>query len=80
LTKTLLSLRREPYFAFNPGTGEKILINPGDADAEIQINGKWLPFLRFRDGALSTKYVQESDNPQNAMRLKITAIATALAR
>jgi hypothetical protein len=73
-----LRLRREPYVAFNPRTGEKISINPGDADAEIQINGKWLPFLRFWNGALTTKYVQQFDDPQNAMRVKITAITHRL--
>jgi hypothetical protein len=73
-----LRLRREPYVAFNPRTGEKISINPGNADAEIQINGKWLSFLRFRNGALTTKYVQQFDDPQNAMRVKITAIAHRL--
>jgi hypothetical protein len=43
-----LRLRVEPYVAINPRTGEKISIKPGDADAEIQINGEWLPFLHQR--------------------------------
>jgi hypothetical protein len=73
-----LRLRVEPYVAVNPRTGEKISINPGDAATEIQIDGQWLPFLRFRDGALTTKYVQEFDDPQNTRRIKITAIARRL--
>jgi hypothetical protein len=73
-----LRLRVEPYVAVNPRTGEKISINPGDAATEIQINGEWLPFLRFRNGALTTKYVQEFDDPQNAGRIKITTIARRL--
>jgi hypothetical protein len=73
-----LRLRVEPFVAVNPRTGEKISINPGDAATEIQIDGQWLPFLRFRDGALTTKYVQEFDDPQNTRRIKITAIARRL--
>ena len=42
-----LRLRSEPYVAVNPKTGERIQIPAGQADAEIAIEGKWLPFLRF---------------------------------
>jgi hypothetical protein len=73
-----LRVRLEPYVATNPRTGERISIKPGDADVEIQINGQWLPFLRFRNGALTTKYVQGFDDPQNAVRVKIAAIAQRL--
>jgi hypothetical protein len=73
-----LRLRVEPYVAVNPRTGEKISINPGDADVEIRINGQWLPFLRFRHGALTTKYLQGFDDPQNVVRVKIAAIAQRL--
>jgi hypothetical protein len=43
--------------AFNPETGERISIKAGEAATEIQINGQWYPFIRFRDGNLATKYV-----------------------
>ena len=42
-----LRQRSEPYVAVNPKTGERIQIPAGQADAEIAIEGKWLPFLRF---------------------------------
>jgi hypothetical protein len=61
--------------ASNPRTDERISIKAGEADAEISIDGQWLPFLRFRDGDLTTKYVQEFDDVRNAIRIKIAAIA-----
>jgi hypothetical protein len=73
-----LRLRVQPYEALNPGTGENILIRAGKADAEIQIAGQWLPFLRFRDGSLTTKYTRQFDDPQNVMRVKIAAVARRL--
>ena len=73
-----LRLRVEPYVAFNPRTGERISIKAGEAATEIQINGQWYPFIRFRDGDLTTKYVHEFDDPQNAVRVKIAAVARRL--
>jgi hypothetical protein len=35
-------------------------------------------FIRFRDGNLATKYVHEFDDPQNAIRVKIAAVARRL--
>jgi hypothetical protein len=73
-----LRLRVEPYVSLNPRTGERISIKAGEADTEVQINGQWYPFIRFRDGDLTTKYVHEFDDPQNAMRVKIAAVARRL--
>jgi hypothetical protein len=73
-----LRLRVEPYVAFNSRTGERISIKAGEADAEIQINGQWHPFLRFCDGDLTTKYVHEFDDPENAKRRKIAAVGRRL--
>ena len=73
-----LRLRVQRYEALNPGTGENLSIRAGEADAEIQIAGQWLPFLRFRDGGLTTRYILEFDDPQNAMRVKITTVARRL--
>jgi hypothetical protein len=74
-----LRLRAEPYVAINPSAGSKISIKTGEADAEFQINGQWVPFLRYRKGGdLATKFVQEFDDPQNATRLKIASIARLL--
>ena len=71
-----LRLRAEPYVAINPSTGAKISIKTGEADAELQLNGQWVPFLRFRKGGeLTTKFVQEFDDPRNATRLKIASVA-----
>jgi hypothetical protein len=74
-----LRLRADPYVAINPTTGARILINAGEADAEFHINGRWIPFLRFWKGHLTTNYVEEFDNPENATRLKIAAVARRLA-
>jgi hypothetical protein len=74
-----LRLRVEPYVAIDPKTGAKISIKTGKADAECQVDGQWVPFLRFRKGGeLSTRYVQEFDHPQNAVRLKIASVASRL--
>ena len=43
-----LRLRSEPYVAINQSTGAKISIKTGEADAELQVDGQWVPFLRFR--------------------------------
>lgn len=73
-----LPLRVEPYVAVNPKI-ERISIKTGEADTEIQVNGQWLPFLRFgKGGVLSTKYVKEFDDPQNATRIKIAVVAKRL--
>jgi hypothetical protein len=74
-----LRLRVEAYGAINPRTGAKISIKTGEADAEFQLDGQWVPFLRFRkSGQLSTRYVQEFDYPRNAVRLKIASVASRL--
>jgi hypothetical protein len=74
-----LRLRVEPYVAINPRTGAKISIKTGEADAEYRLNGQWLPFLCFcRGGDLTTKYVQEFDDPKNPTRLKIASVARRL--
>ena len=43
-----LRLRTEPYVAINPSTRAKISIKTGEADADLQVDGQWVPFLRFR--------------------------------
>ena len=54
------------------------MIRAGDAEAEIHIDGKWLPFLRFRRGTLMIKYHSEFDDPENELRKKIAQIARQL--
>jgi hypothetical protein len=73
-----LRLRVDPYVAVNPRTGETIKIRTGEADAEIDIDGQWHPFLRFRKGVLSIKYTNELDDPRSVIRAKISAIAKRL--
>lgn len=74
-----LRLRVDPYGAINPKTGAKISIKTGEADAEFQFDGQWVPFLRFRkSGELSTRYLLEFDHPRNAVRLKIASVASRL--
>ena len=73
-----LRLRSEPYVAVNPKTGERIQIPAGQADAEIEIEGKWLPFLRFRGGALTTRYRRAFDDPTDPIRARIALVAKQL--
>jgi hypothetical protein len=73
-----LRWRVEPYVAVNPRTDDKITIKVGEADTEIRVDGQWLPFLRFRNGRLTTRYAQEFDDPRNAIRVKIAAVAKRL--
>jgi hypothetical protein len=73
-----LRLKAEPYVAVNPKTGEKITLAMGKADAEIHIDGEWLPFLRFLNGRLVTEYHDDFEDPSNAIRTKIAAVAKRL--
>ena len=73
-----LRLRAEPYVAVNPKTGEKITLAIGKADAEIHVDGEWLPFLRFSNGRLVTEYHEDFEDPRNAVRAKIVAVAKRL--
>lgn len=73
-----LRLRAEPYVAVNPKTGEKIAVAMGKADAEIYIDREWLPFLRFSNGHLATQYHEDFEDPRNAVRAKIVAVAKRL--
>jgi hypothetical protein len=73
-----MRIRKEPYFAVNPRTLEKIVFPCGEADAEILVNGEWLPFLRFEQGSLVTEYQDEFEDPANEIRIAIVHIAEAL--
>jgi hypothetical protein len=73
-----LRLRKEPYIAVNPVTGETIQIDVGEADSEIHVNGEWLPFLCWRRGDLTTKYVRELEDKNNPRRMKLVAVANQL--
>ena len=73
-----LRLRVEPYVGVNPRTGEMIRTKAGEADAEIRLGAEWLPFLHFRNGELTGKWIREFDDPSNAVRIKIAAVARQL--
>jgi hypothetical protein len=73
-----LRWRVEDYLATNPNSGQRIKLVAGQADAELRIGDKWLPFLRFSGGHLSTKYHDALDDPGNAERIKIAAAAMRL--
>jgi hypothetical protein len=73
-----LQIRTEPYEATNPKTGEVIRMKAGEADAELCIGDRWLPFLRYHNGWLTTRYIGDYDEPQNAVRLKIADVAKQL--
>ena len=73
-----LRLRSEPYVAVNPKTGERIQMPAGQADAEIQVQGRWVPFLRFSRGALTTRYRREFDDPTDPIRARIALVARQL--
>jgi len=73
-----LRMRMEPYEAINPGTGERIRMNAGEADAELRVNDRWCPFLRYREGELTTRYIDDFDDAQNPVRMKIAAVAKQL--
>lgn len=47
-----LRLQIEPYVGLDPKTGAKFQLKPREADAEVRIDGQWLPILRYR-GAIS---------------------------
>ena len=73
-----LRLRSEPYSARNPKSGDLITIPVGEADAEIQNTGEWVPFLRWCRGSLTTEYESEFEVPSNPVRLKLVQVAKQL--
>ena len=73
-----LRLRSEPYSVSNPISRELIVIPVGEADAEIQSATEWLPFLRWRQGSLATKYASEFEVASNPVRLKLVQVAKQL--
>jgi len=73
-----LRIRTEPYVAANPATREKIVMQTGQGDSEVEIGGEWVPFLRYRRGELTIRFTDEMDDPQDPVRNKIVAVAKAL--
>lgn len=73
-----LQIRAEPYEATNSRTGEAIRMRTVEADAELRVGDRWLPFLRYHDGRLTTRYISAYDDAQNPVRLKIAAVAKQL--
>jgi len=73
-----LRLRSAPYVAVNPKTGERIEMPAGQADAEMQVKGEWLPLLRFRRGALTAGYRREFEDPTDPIRARIALVAKQL--
>ena len=55
-----------------------IRIKAGEADAELRVGDRWFPFLRYGNGWLTTRYIGDYDDPQNAVRLKIADVAKQL--
>jgi len=73
-----LRLRLDPYSACNPKSGERITIPAGEADTEIQVMGQWEPFLHWRRGSLTMKYMPEFETPSNPIRCKLVQVAKKL--
>src|SRR5215813_8924954 len=73
-----LRIRTEPYVWLNPATGQRITARTGDADSEIDVGGEWKPFLRYDDGELTIRFLDEMLDPRNPLRMKIAAIAGEL--
>ncbi|UCE60711.1 MAG: hypothetical protein JSU63_02960 [Phycisphaerales bacterium] len=74
----VLRLRTKPFSATNPKTGEVISISAGDAQAEFVGDDGVIPFLSYRSGELSGKYVPDLEDPDNAVRRKIVEVAGLL--
>lgn len=73
-----LRYRTQPYCAVNPKTGDRIVIPVAEGDTEFRNDGEWVPFLWFDWGRLKLGYCDCFDNPQDAIRLKLVAIARQL--
>jgi hypothetical protein len=73
-----LRIRTEDYFAVNPSSGATIRIRCGEADSEIEAEGEWHPFLRWRQGTLTTEYQDEFENPANPLRRKLVEVSRKL--
>jgi hypothetical protein len=73
-----LRMRGEAYVAQNPTTGERIKMKAGEADAELRIGDGWRPFLGYREGRLTTRFITDFKDAQNPLRVKIAAVARQL--
>jgi hypothetical protein len=73
-----LRLRTEPYCAVNPRTGTRLTVDAGEADAEMLLDGQWLPLLRYRNGALVCDDQPDLEDPTHPVRVKIASIAAQL--
>ena len=73
-----IRFRTEPYVAGNALTSQQISLAPGEADAEILVNGEWLPFLRYNRGKLVTEYHEAFEDPSNEIRNEIVCVLEAL--
>ncbi|MBX9774899.1 MAG: hypothetical protein K2Y71_10870 [Xanthobacteraceae bacterium] len=70
-----LKMRSTPRRGMNPASGEGIVIGTGPADSEVQIQGEWVPFLRYREGELTMRFTDDLLDPNNTVRGKIAAVA-----
>jgi len=73
-----LRMRTAPDVGANPATGERIVMRAGEADSEVEIDGEWLPFLRYNKGELVIRFADELVDPRNPIRNRIAAVATVL--
>ena len=62
----------------NPATGQVITIIGSDGDAEMLVDGRWLPVFRWSDGRASFNGLPSFDNPNDPIRKMAMHLAACL--
>lgn len=70
-----LRLSDEPLHARNPQSGEIISMPVGPGASELRVQGEWIPFLEWRRGALTCRYRETMEDPDDPFRRKLVELA-----
>jgi hypothetical protein len=73
-----LRMRTAPHVAVNPTTGERLVMEAGEVDSELEVCGGWVPFLRYHEGELTMRFTDALLDHRDPIRNKIAAIAREL--
>jgi len=73
-----LRLRADDHVARNSATGQEIRMAARPGEADLRIDSQFVPFLAFRDGALTTSYRDQMSDPDDQLRRKIGQVARTL--
>lgn len=72
-------LNSAPAYATNPRTGEVISLDGADGDAEVYLDGRWIPCFRWsNEGLVDFRATTDFDDPGSQLRTIARALAHRL--